>query len=56
METVPEEGSDDGYLTAEDEIPLPKVVLHVRPNDSRLLTDYKSFEGTKLPREEIKCI
>jgi hypothetical protein len=33
METVPEEGSDDDYLTADDEIPLPKVVPHVEPND-----------------------
>lgn len=56
METVPEEGSDEGYRTAEDEIPLPKVVPHVEPNDLRLLTDYKSFEGPKSQKEEIKHI
>jgi hypothetical protein len=32
MEKVPEEGSDDGYFTAEDETPMPKVVPHVEPD------------------------
>jgi hypothetical protein len=33
METVTEEGSDDGYLTAEDGIPSPKAVPNVEPDD-----------------------
>ena len=56
METVTEEGSDDGYLTAEDEIPLPKVVPYVGPDDLTNLTSYQSCASPKYPREEIKDI
>ena len=56
METVTEEVSDDGYLTAEDEIPRPKVVPNVGPDDLTNLTSYQSCASPKPPREEIKDI
>jgi hypothetical protein len=56
METVTEEGSDDGYLTAEDGIPQPKDEPKVGPDDLTNLTSYQSCASPKYPREELKDI
>lgn len=50
METVTEEVSDDGYLTAEDGIPSPKV----EPDDFTNVTTYQSCASPSLTKEEIK--
>ena len=53
METVTEEVSDDGYLTAEDGIPKPIAVPNVEPDELKNLSSYQSCESPKSPREEI---
>jgi hypothetical protein len=45
METVTEEGSDDGYITAEDEIPKPRGSHAVQ--DQTTSTIYESFASPK---------
>jgi hypothetical protein len=40
METVTEEVSDDGYLTAEDGIPQPKFLPNVEPYELANLSLY----------------